>query len=424
MSTPNSSTPRLHIGFLTMVCLVAAMGGLLFGYDWVVIGGAKPFYEPYFDIVDNEFAKGLAMSSALIGCLVGAAASGALADRYGRKWLLIASAVLFTASGVWTGLADNFTMFNIARWIGGVGIGLASTLSPMYIAEISPSHLRGRLVSVNQLTVVVGILAAQIVNWSIARNVPAVANPADLLPTWYGQVGWRWMFAAESLPAAAFFLLMFFVPESPRWLAKAGRLAEAEAILARVGGPAHARVEIGAIRETLGREADARVNYPRIARAWRRADSRVRRRPGGAAAMVRHQRHLQLCPGSLPSRGVQRRRRHANHCDHRRRQSRLYTCLDRHGRPHRPSQADAVRLGGARGHLRGARRGVLFGANGRPHGGARRGGNRRATRCRSRRSRGSSSPKSSPTASAAPRCRSRSWRCGWRVRRSRFRSRF
>jgi sugar porter (SP) family MFS transporter len=261
MSMPSSTTRRLHLAFLTMVCLVAAMGGLLFGYDWVVIGGAKPFYEPYFDIVNNEFAKGLAMSSALIGCLVGAAASGALADRYGRKGLLIASAVLFTASGVWTGLADSFTTFNIARWIGGVGIGLASTLSPMYIAEISPSHLRGRLVSVNQLTVVIGILAAQIVNWAIARNVPAVANPADLLPTWYGQVGWRWMFAAESISAAAFFVLMFFVPESPRWLAKAGRLAEAEAILARVGGAEHAHVEIAAIRETLSRDDDARVNY-------------------------------------------------------------------------------------------------------------------------------------------------------------------
>src|SRR5262249_60076384 len=121
--------------------------------------------------------------------------------------------------------------FNIARLIGGVGIGLASNLSPMYIAEISPASMRGRFVSINQLTVVIGILAAQIVNWMIARGVPADATPASLLESWYGQVGWRWMFGAESIPAAAFFLLMFFVPESPRWLAKAGRFEEAERTL-------------------------------------------------------------------------------------------------------------------------------------------------------------------------------------------------
>jgi len=144
-----SAPPRFNHAFLWTACLVAAMGGLLFGYDWVVIGGAKPFYEVYFDIAQNNLAQGFAMSSALIGCLFGAAASGLVSDRYGRKRPLIISGVLFIVGAIWTGIANDLTSFNLSRWLGGVGIGFASTLSPMYIAEISPSQLRGRLVSIN-----------------------------------------------------------------------------------------------------------------------------------------------------------------------------------------------------------------------------------------------------------------------------------
>jgi sugar porter (SP) family MFS transporter len=256
-----SAKTQFRMGFLWMICLVAAMGGLLFGYDWVVIGGAKPFYEPYFGISDSPFLQGLAMSGALFGCLIGAAVSGILTDRYGRKWLLILAGFLFTASGVGTALAPDFITFNVARLIGGIGIGLASNLSPMYIAEISPASMRGRFVSINQLTVVIGILAAQIVNWLIARGVTADAALSSLIDSWYGQVGWRWMFGAESIPAAAFFLLMFFVPESPRWLAKAGRFAEAETTLRRVGGNDYAHAEVESIRDTFGSEAIGQVHF-------------------------------------------------------------------------------------------------------------------------------------------------------------------
>jgi MFS transporter, SP family, arabinose:H+ symporter len=249
------------MGFLWMICLVAAMGGLLFGYDWVVIGGAKPFYEPYFGISDNAFAQGFAMSSALIGCLFGAAASGVLTDRYGRKRLLVLSAILFTASGVGTALAFDLTTFNIARFVGGGGIGLASSLSPLYIAEISPATMRGRFVSINQLTVVIGILAAQIVNWLIARGVPSGATLSTLQESWYGRFGWRWMFAAESVPAIGFLLLLFAVPESPRWLAKFGRFDVAEDILRRIGGANYAREEISAIRDTLNQEEIGQVHF-------------------------------------------------------------------------------------------------------------------------------------------------------------------
>ena len=163
-------------GFLYFICAVSAMGGLLFGYDWVVIGGAKPFYELYFGIADSPLMQGVAMTTALVGCLVGAMVAGALADRYGRKPLLMLSAVLFTVSAIGTGIFNDFTMFNIARFVGGVGIGVASALAPMYIAEVSPAEIRGRMVSLNQMTIVLGILGAQIVNMLLARDTSVAEN--------------------------------------------------------------------------------------------------------------------------------------------------------------------------------------------------------------------------------------------------------
>ena len=189
------------------------MGGLLFGYDWVVIGGAKPFYELYFGIVDSPLMQGVAMSTALVGCLIGAMVAGAAADRYGRKPLLMVSAVLFTVSAIATGLFNDFTMFNVARFVGGVGIGVASALAPMYIAEVSPAEIRGRMVSLNQMTIVLGILGAQVVNMLLARDTTVAESQA-----WNVEWGWRWMFWAETLPAALFLMMSFFIPESPVYL--------------------------------------------------------------------------------------------------------------------------------------------------------------------------------------------------------------
>ena len=198
------------------------MGGLLFGYDWVVIGGAKPFYESFFGIAGNTWLQGVAMSTALVGCLIGAMVAGALADRYGRKPLLTTAAVLFTVSAIGTGLFDDFTLFNIARFIGGVGIGVASALSPMYIAEVSPAHIRGRMVSLNQMTIVLGILGAQIVNMLLARDTSIVENAA-----WNIEWGWRWMFWAETVPAGLFLVMSFFIPESPVYQQmKAARMSQ------------------------------------------------------------------------------------------------------------------------------------------------------------------------------------------------------
>jgi len=196
--------------FLFFICSVSAMGGLLFGYDWVVIGGAKPFYEQFFGIGDSPLMQGSAMSTALVGCLVGAMVAGAAADRYGRKPLLTTAAVLFTVSALGTGWFSDFTLFNIARFVGGIGIGVASALSPMYIAEVSPTEIRGRMVSLNQMTIVLGILAAQIVNMMLARDTSVATEQA-----WNVAWGWRWMFWAETLPAALFLVMSFFIPESP-----------------------------------------------------------------------------------------------------------------------------------------------------------------------------------------------------------------
>ena len=189
------------------------MGGLLFGYDWVVIGGAKPFYELYFGISDSPVMQGVAMTTALIGCLVGAMVAGSAADKYGRKPLLMLSAVLFTVSAIATGLFNDFTLFNIARFIGGVGIGVASALAPMYIAEVSPPEIRGRMVSLNQMTIVLGILGAQVVNMLVAKDTSVAESQA-----WNLEWGWRWMFWAETVPAALFLMMSFFIPESPVYL--------------------------------------------------------------------------------------------------------------------------------------------------------------------------------------------------------------
>jgi sugar porter (SP) family MFS transporter len=249
--------------FILGITLVSAMGGLLFGYDWVVIGGAKPFYERFFDITNSPHLQGWAMSSALVGCLFGAVSSGYLADRFGRKLPLILAAALFTLSAIGTGAVDHFTPFIIYRLVGGLGIGLASALSPMYIAEIAPAHQRGRLVSVNQLTIVIGILLAQIVNYLIADKVPAGTSDEAILHSWNGQTGWRWMFWAETLPAAAFFILAFLIPESPRFLYKSGREAKALVILQRIGGQAYAAEEGRNIGLTL-RETGRKINWKEL----------------------------------------------------------------------------------------------------------------------------------------------------------------
>jgi len=249
MTNQLENSPQINTAFIWLISLTAACGGLLFGYDWVVIGGAKPFYEVYFGI-SSPALSGWLMSSALIGCIGGAMVAGVLADKLGRKYALIVSALLFVISAAGTALADSITPFVLYRILGGIGIGIASTVSPMYISEVSPADRRGKLIAVNQLTIVIGVLAAQIVNLIIAEPV----DGAIALESWNVTQGWRYMFAAELIPAALFFVLMFVVPESPRWLVKMGRQQQAEQVLGKVGSGNYAAANLAEIEASFSAE--------------------------------------------------------------------------------------------------------------------------------------------------------------------------
>jgi sugar porter (SP) family MFS transporter len=259
-----SDTPDIQVSFnavyIWAISIVAALGGLLFGYDWVVIGGAKPFFERYFHLTDAT-QSGWANSCALIGCLVGALIAGALSDKYGRKRLLVFSAFWFAVTSIGNALAPTFLIFVTWRILGGVAIGLASNLSPMYIAEVAPAGWRGRLVSINQLTIVIGILLAQYLNWFLVRGLPAGASAEYIASSWYGQTGWRWMFALTAIPSLFFLFGMLFVPESPRWLVKNGREDLARRVLARIGGETYAQAEVGDVQSTLASQEIQHVRF-------------------------------------------------------------------------------------------------------------------------------------------------------------------
>jgi sugar porter (SP) family MFS transporter len=246
-------TERYNAPYIWLICTVAALGGLLFGYDWVVIGGAKPFYEPYFQI-SSQALSGWANSCALVGCLIGSILCGTLSDRFGRKKLLILAAFLFTVSSVCTGWAETFSGFVTWRILGGVAIGIASNASPTYIAEVSPAVWRGGFVTLNQLTIVVGLLTAQVVNWLIADPVPDGATAEIIRRSWNGQWGWRWMFIAVAAPSVVFFLSALFIPESPRWLAKRGDHRKALAVLGRIGGETYGAKTLDEIEAALSAE--------------------------------------------------------------------------------------------------------------------------------------------------------------------------
>lgn len=251
---------RFNNSYILGISMVSAMGGLLFGYDWVVIGGAKPFYERFFEITSQPEFQAWAMSSALIGCVLGAVSSGFISDKYGRKWPLLLSALLFTIASIGTGVAPNYIFFIVFRIIGGLGIGLASALSPMYIAEVAPSHVRGKFVSLNQFTIVIGILAAQLINMLIADKVPDGATDAFIRDSWNGQVGWRLMFYACGVPAFTFLILTVILPESPRWLVKAGKAEKAFPTLKKIGGEVYAEEELRNIKAALN-DASEKIDF-------------------------------------------------------------------------------------------------------------------------------------------------------------------
>ena len=220
------SPPAGSAGYMYLIAAVAALGGLLFGFDTAIINGALVFLKKDFGLTDSQTE--LAASSILFGAVAGAALAGWLTDRYGRRRLLFGAALLFTVSALAAAVPRTLTEFVLARLAGGLAIGVASLLVPLYIAEIAPARIRGRLVTLNQLAIVSGILMAYVASYYLAG---------------LGLASWRWMFASAAVPSLLFMLTLLLVPESPRWLLGRGRHAEALGTLTRLNGPTAAATE-------------------------------------------------------------------------------------------------------------------------------------------------------------------------------------
>ena len=228
------------------ICLVATLGGLLFGYDTAVISGAIGFLQTHFEL--DAVWKGWAASSALVGCILGAMVAGKFSDAFGRKKVLIFAAVMFLISAIGTAIPRTLTQFIIFRIVGGIGVGAASMTSPMYIAEISPAKIRGRMVSLNQFAIIFGMLVVYFVNYFIEGQGSE---------TWNLTTGWRWMFGSEAIPAFMLLVLMFVVPETPRWLVKQGKHDAALKILKNVGGESYAESEMQQMEKTISHESSS-----------------------------------------------------------------------------------------------------------------------------------------------------------------------
>jgi len=252
--------------YLAAITFTATLGGLLFGYDTAVISGAEKSVQAF--LIESQglstLVHGLTISSALIGCIIGGAMSGYFSSRLGRRRSLIVAALLFFVSALGSAFPEFLLfekgkatmgllyMFNFYRIIGGIGVGMASAIVPMYIGEISPANLRGRLVSVNQFAIIFGMLVVYFVNWGIANG-----QSLD----WINSIGWRWMFLSEAIPAGLFGILLFFVPESPRYLALKGNDSKALEILTRVNGLAKGEEILQEIKSTLVHHSGKLFSY-------------------------------------------------------------------------------------------------------------------------------------------------------------------
>ncbi|TQI77772.1 SP family xylose:H+ symportor-like MFS transporter [Serratia fonticola] len=248
------SHQRKHnTGYILRICGIAALGGILFGYDTAVISGAIEALKTYFNLSPAE--TGWAVSNVVIGCVVGAFAAGPLAGRYGRKKALIVAALLFTISAIGAALAVTFTWFVIYRIIGGLAVGIAATVSPMYMSEVSPKDMRGRALSMQQFAIVFGQIVIFYVNFKIA----SLASEA-----WLVEMGWRWMIGSEVIPCLLFTILVFAIPESPRWSVMVGREDQALAMLTRVSNAQHAQSVLDEIKDSVRQDEQhkkQKLNY-------------------------------------------------------------------------------------------------------------------------------------------------------------------
>ena len=237
--------------FLALICFVASLGGVLFGFDTAVISGNFSFVESYFLL--NKIQVGWFTSSALVGAIAGAAIAGTLSDKYGRKPILMFAAILFFVSAFGSAIPINFIVLICARLVGGFGVGMVSVLAPMYISEVAPPKIRGRLVALYQLSIVIGILLAYFSNWillEISKESPEIFEGTGFMHKIINAEVWRAMFGSEMLPSGLFILLLFLIPESPRWLIKNGYSQKGYTVLSRISGLAVAKNELNQIHQT------------------------------------------------------------------------------------------------------------------------------------------------------------------------------
>jgi MFS transporter, SP family, xylose:H+ symportor len=237
---------KINQGYILAISFISAMGGYLFGFDFAVISGALPFLKEQFAF--NEYWEGFATASLALGCVVGCLIAGSLSDKYGRKPGLMLAAFLFLISSLAMAFSTTRELFIFARFVAGIGVGMASMLSPLYIAEVAPAKTRGRMVSINQLTIVVGILITNLVNYSLRNN---------------GVDAWRWMVGFGAIPSGIFLLGVTWLPESPRWLLKEGKDAKAETVLTKIGGAGYVKESLDNIKASL-KGGHVKFNYAAV----------------------------------------------------------------------------------------------------------------------------------------------------------------
>src|SRR5690606_27249645 len=248
--------PRKLPKILWLACAVAALGGFLFGFDMAVISGILPLVTGQFSL--SAFQQGWFVSSALVGCIAGVAMSGELGDRYGRRQVLLFAAVLFLLSALGCGLLPTFPSIIIARILGGVGVGIASSMVPLYISEIAPANIRGRMVTYYQLAVTLGILVAYLSNAFLVQAMSSSMELSGWIGVWFREEVWRCRFIVGALPALVFLLGLLGIPESPRWLLQKGHTAAGAALLARFVGETEATADLASRRQQGQRKSSYR----------------------------------------------------------------------------------------------------------------------------------------------------------------------
>ena len=261
MATTQPDTQRGNLGFIAAIVAVATIGGLLFGYDSGAVNGTQPGLKAAFAL--DDAGLGFTVGSLLIGCVVGAFSAGTLADAIGRRNVMRYAALLFLLGALVQGIAHDHTLFVIARICGGIAVGAASVLSPAYISEVAPPNIRGRMTTVQQIMIITGLTAAFFANYYLAAAASNPANPNDvasLNPLWFGIAAWRWMYLLQAVPAVIFFIALFFIPESPRFLVSKQRNEEALNVLTSLFGTRQGALTLGEIQASFSKDHRPRLS--------------------------------------------------------------------------------------------------------------------------------------------------------------------